>query len=143
MLPHGILETAVYVRDLEAARAFYTGVLGLAVYAEQPGRHLFFRCGRGMLLVFHPDVTANEATTINGSRIPPHGAVGATHLAFTVHEAELDGWRERLTIAGVAIESEVSWPNGGRSIYFRDPAGNSLELATPRLWGLDEVGPDR
>ena len=35
---------------------------------------------------------------------------------------------------GVAIESEVSWPNGGHSIYIRDPAGNSLEFATPDIW---------
>jgi hypothetical protein len=40
----------------------------------------------------------------------------------------------------VAIEHEATWPRGGRSFYFRDPAGNSLELATPRIWGLPEVG---
>jgi predicted enzyme related to lactoylglutathione lyase len=38
----------------------------------------------------------------------------------------------------VAIEKIVDWPGGGRSLYFRDPAGNSLELATPRIWGIGE-----
>ena len=30
----------------------------------------------------------------------------------------------------------VTWPNGARSIYFRDPAGNSLECAEPGLWSI-------
>ena len=138
MSPPGILETAVYCRDLDAARRFYCEVLGLELFAEQRGRHLFFRCGRGVLLVFNPDATASEVTTVNGSAIPLHGATGPSHMAFAVREAELDGWRTRLASAGVAIESEVVWPRGGQSLYFRDPAGNSLELATPRLWGLSE-----
>jgi hypothetical protein len=47
-------------------------------------------------------------------------------------------WRERLTVAGVAIESEFEWPRGGRSIYVRDPAGNSIEFAEPRIWALPQ-----
>ena len=39
--------------------------------------------------------------------------------------------------AGAKIESEVTWPGGGTSIYFRDPAGNCLELAPGRIWGLE------
>ena len=40
---------------------------------------------------------------------------------------------------GVAIEHEQTWPRGGRSFYVRDPAGNSIEFATPRIWGLPEA----
>jgi catechol 2,3-dioxygenase-like lactoylglutathione lyase family enzyme len=138
MHPPAILETALYARDLDAARRFYTEVLGLSVLAEQVGRHVFFRCGRGVLLLFNPDSTSTESTSINNSLIPLHGVTGPTHMAFGAREADLEAWRQRLTAAGVAIESEVHWPNGGRSLYFRDPAGNSLELATPRLWGLKE-----
>ena len=47
-------------------------------------------------------------------------------------------WRERLSAEGIAIEKEVDWPGGGRSIYFRDPAGNSVELASARIWRLEE-----
>ena len=36
----------------------------------------------------------------------------------------------------VPIELETDWPRGGHSLYFRDPAGNSVELITPGLWGL-------
>ncbi|MFO1143760.1 MAG: glyoxalase/bleomycin resistance/extradiol dioxygenase family protein, partial [Amaricoccus sp.] len=52
--------------------------------------------------------------------------------------AELDQWRARLERAGVAVEADFRWPNGSRSIYVRDPAGNSVEFAEPALWGLDD-----
>ena len=38
----------------------------------------------------------------------------------------------------IEIEKDVTWPNGGRSIYFRDAAGNCLELASPLIWGMAE-----
>ncbi|HEY8503875.1 MAG TPA: VOC family protein [Gemmataceae bacterium] len=139
MTPRGVLETVVYAADLGAAERFYADVLGLEVIAHEPGRHVFFRCGDGVFLVFNPGVTSTEETTVAGAAIPLHGATGPGHAAFRVPEAELAAWRERLRERGVAVESEVDWPNGGRSIYFRDPAGNSIELATARLWGLPEV----
>jgi catechol 2,3-dioxygenase-like lactoylglutathione lyase family enzyme len=136
----GVLETVLYVNDLDAAERFYTGVLGLAFVSREPGRHVFFRSGQAMFLVFNPLTTATQTVIINGSRLPVHGAHGQGHAAFRVHEAELPAWRERLRTAGVAIESEVSWPQGGHSIYFRDPAGNSVELVTPAVWGFAETG---
>ncbi|MBX6315944.1 MAG: VOC family protein [Isosphaeraceae bacterium] len=138
MTPHGVLETSVYVRDLDAAERFYAGVLGLPLVGRMEGRHVFFRCGRGVLLVFNPDVTGTEPTWVDGSVIPLHGTQGSGHVAFAIREDEIEPWRQRLAEAGVALESEVAWPGGGHSLYFRDPDGNSLELATPRLWGLDE-----
>jgi catechol 2,3-dioxygenase-like lactoylglutathione lyase family enzyme len=35
---------------------------------------------------------------------------------------------------GIAIEGRTNWRRGGISIYFRDPDGHLLELATPGLW---------
>lgn len=134
----GVLETSVYATDLDAAERFYAGVLGLEVYAREAGRHVFFRCGGGMFLVFHPQATAKGSRLPDGSWITPHGAEGPSHMAFRVREAEFEQWCGRLREAGVAIESEIRWPNGGLSLYFRDPAGNSIELATARLWGLAE-----
>ena len=67
--------------------------------------------------------------------MPPHGARGPGHVAFAATAEELDRWRERLAAAGVAIEADFRWPGSGAlSIYVRDPAGNSVELAEPRLW---------
>ena len=62
------------------------------------------------------------------------------HACFAVPEADLPGWRRRLEAAGVAVVHEQDWPRGGRSFYVRDPAGNSIEFATPRIWGLPEPG---
>jgi catechol 2,3-dioxygenase-like lactoylglutathione lyase family enzyme len=133
MRPGSILESALYAADLDAAEAFYVGVMGLAVLARAPGRHVFFRVGAGVLLIFNP--AATEAPNPGAHLpVPPHGARGPGHLCFAATRAEIGQWRDRLVQAGVAIESEFDWPNGAHSLYFRDPAGNSLELAEPRLW---------
>ena len=126
-----VVETAVYVDDLDAAERFYAGVLGLEVAAREPNRHVFFRVGdRGMLLAFRP------AATLQGTDLPPHGARGPGHFALGVAADDLETWRRRLSEQGVAVEKELTWPRGGRSLYFRDPAGNSVELVTPGVWGL-------
>ena len=91
---------------------------------------LFFRVGDGVLLAFVPEAT------IRGDMLPPHGARGPGHFALGVRAEALDEWRRRLEGHGVIIEKEVQWPRGRRSLYFRDPAGNSVELVTPGLWGL-------
>ena len=135
-----VLETCVYASDLEAAERFYSGVLGLDCSARVPGRHVFFKLPQAMFLVFNAEQTRVTGTMVAGALVPPHGATGAGHVAFTVRDDEIPAWRERLERAGVEIESEVAWPRGGRSLYMRDPAGNCVELASPRLWGLAEPG---
>ncbi len=128
-----ILETCVYASDLDAAERFYGTILGLEVIARAEGRHVFFRCGERVFLVFNPAKTSES-----GSTLPAHGASGATHMAFAVPMEEIASWRAFLERNGVDIESDVTWPRGGRSVYFRDPAGNSIELATPRIWSIAE-----
>ena len=127
-----ILETSVYADDLDAAERFYRDVLGLEVITRVEGRHVFFRCGARVFLVFDP------ARTMEPGLLPPHGARGPGHVAFAASEAELPSWIERLAEHGVEVETDFAWPRGGRSLYFRDPAGNSIELATPRIWGIEE-----
>ena len=133
-----VLETALYTEDLAAADHFYGTVLGLERIAFAEGRHVFYRCGRGVVLIFDRRSTANVPTTVNGASVPLHGASGAGHVALAVPNADLLAWRRHLEANGIAIESEVTWPRGGRSLYVRDPAGNSVELASPLLWGFDE-----
>lgn len=133
MQPRAILEAALYAPDLAAAEAFYGGVLGLPVIARVPRRHVFFRIGTAVLLVFDPEATARPPSNA-ALPVPPHGAHGPGHLCLAASREEIALWRERLAAAGVDIEAEFDWPNGARSLYFRDPAGNSLELAEPRLW---------
>ena len=132
----GVLETTLYVDNLQTAEHFYGNILGLPKIFTVPGRQLVFRCEESILLIFDPTHTERNQMTINGGAIPLHGARGAGHMAFRVSKEQLNAWREHLRAKGVAIESEVSWPNGAHSIYFRDPAGNSLEFATPDIWEI-------
>lgn len=135
----GVLECCVYAADLAAAERFYAGTLGLEVFGREPGRHVFFRCGSAMFLVFDAARTTASPGEVNGVAIPAHGASGPGHVAFRIPEEEFAAWRSRLTGAGIPIEAEVAWPRGGRSLYVRDPAGNSVELATATIWGIPEV----
>ncbi|MHA7969493.1 VOC family protein [Rhizobium sp. CAU 1783] len=132
----GILETALYAGDLDAAEAFYGGVLGLEKVTRHGNRHLFYRCGAGILLIFNPAETTKPVAA-GALPVPSHGATGAGHACFRVRGEEIDAVAQRLRRAGVIIEADFRWPNGARSIYFRDPAGNSLECAEPRLWNLE------
>jgi len=131
MSPLDVLETCLYVDDLQVAEQFYSRVLQLELLSRQQGRHVFFRCGRAMLLLFDARASSVE------SGVPPHGAQGPGHVAFRVPEPELQAWRKHFANCDVVVERVVDWPQGGRSLYFRDPSGNSLELASPRIWKID------
>jgi catechol 2,3-dioxygenase-like lactoylglutathione lyase family enzyme len=131
--PGAILEAAVYAADLDAAEAFYGGLLGLSRLARAGDRHVFYRVGAGVLLVFNPSETARPPGP-GALPIPPHGARGPGHVCFALDGAEISAMRDRLLAAGVEIDSDFAWPNGARSLYVRDPAGNSVEFAEPRLW---------
>ena len=134
MRPAAILESALYVNDLPAAEAFYRDALGLEPITNMAGRHAFFRCGEGVLLLFNPDATAVPPPPGSPLPVPAHGAHGPGHLCFAAGGAEIDAWRSRLEAQGVVIEADFRWPNGARSIYFRDPSGNSIEFAEPSIW---------
>jgi non-canonical purine NTP pyrophosphatase (RdgB/HAM1 family) len=132
--PTHVLESVLYAKDLEAAERFYGDLLGLERMTREPGRHVFFRCGPGTVLVFNPEATARGGAN-PALPVPPHGATGPGHLCFAADAAELDSWRRKFEAVGLAIEADFEWPQGGRSIYVRDPAGNSIEFAEPRIWG--------
>ena len=130
----GILESALYCEDLVAADAFYGGLLGLKKVSEMEGRHLFYSCGQGQLLVFKPSETIQPIDS--DLPIPTHGSQGSGHLCFRASLEEIEGWINKFKSAGIEIESDFTWPNGARSIYVRDPGNNSIEFAEPKLWGF-------
>ena len=126
-----VVETGLYVHDLQSTTSFYHGILGLPVLMVEEDRHVFFRVGdSSVLLAFLPETTAK------GETLPAHGAKGPGHFALGIPKESLEDWRDHLHRHGIAIEQEVRWPRGGVSLYFRDPSGNSVELLTPGLWGL-------
>jgi len=127
----GVLETSLYAHDLDAAAVFYGQILGLDLVSQEDNRHVFFRCGEQMVLLFNP-----AATTDPDGTLPPHGAKGPGHVAFRVSEDDLKAWGKRLQEHGVEIEKEMAWGDAGQSIYVRDPAGNSVELAPAQIWPL-------
>lgn len=136
-VPQRALEIALYAENLDACAEFYAQVIGLERGPEVPGRHVFFRLGEeGMLLLFNPKATMLP-TDNPDMPVPPHGATGEGHLCFSADRAAIAAWRERLRVAEAVVEAEFDWPNGARSLYCRDPAGNSIEFAEPRLWARD------
>jgi catechol 2,3-dioxygenase-like lactoylglutathione lyase family enzyme len=136
MKPSGILETILYAPDLDAIEDFYRRVLGLEPFAKAEGRQVFYRCGDQMLLIFNPAATEVAPGADAKVPVPSHGARGPGHVCFRASGAEIAAWCAHLEGQGIAIEADFEWPGGGRSIYFRDPAGNCLEFAEPRIWGL-------
>jgi catechol 2,3-dioxygenase-like lactoylglutathione lyase family enzyme len=133
----GVLEAAVYVDDLDAADSFYGELLGLERIIRVDGRHVFFRCGQTVVLAFVAGAT-EQPPGQGALPVPPHGARGPGHICFAVPDADLDAMVDRLTGQGIAIESDFHWPHGPRSVYVRDPAGNSVEFADAALWSKTE-----
>jgi catechol 2,3-dioxygenase-like lactoylglutathione lyase family enzyme len=136
--PHAVLETSLYVADLDRAVAFYENILGLRRINEgyfEGGRGAALQVGSGpsVLLLFRADITRI------GGILPAHGTTGAGHVAFRMEPKEHDTWRQRLREHGVAIEKEFAFGNAPPSIYFRDPDGNSLELAVASIWALKDA----
>ncbi len=132
MIRH-LLEAALYCDDLAGTAKFYREVLGLAQHSGDDRLVALDASGKTVLLLFARGASRKGIAFPDGN-IPPHDGSGPTHLAFAVDESELDAWEARLTSAGVTVESRVRWTRGGRSIYFRDPEGHSIELATPGVW---------
>ena len=129
----GILETSLYVADLARSAAFYRDVLGFRALFE--GRRLIaMDAGRqGVLLLFPNNAEIRDVTDAGGT-VPGHGGTGRLHLAFAVSTESLPEWREKLSAHGVALTGEYKWQRGGVSLYFNDPDGHVLELATPGIW---------
>jgi catechol 2,3-dioxygenase-like lactoylglutathione lyase family enzyme len=132
---NAVLETALYVDDLDRAVRFYRDVLELKPLYQDSRLTAFSVGGRSVLLLF-PRGGALETVHMPGGTIPPHDGAGPLHIAFAIAKDELAAWEERLGANKIAIEGRTTWKRGGESIYFRDPDGHLLELATPGLWAI-------
>jgi len=130
-----VIETSLYVNDLERAARFYEDVLGLPALTADSRFRAYDVGGRSVLLIFLRGATL-ETVHMPGGTIPPHDGHGPLHIAFAIPADELPDWEQRLDEHGVGIEGRTKWARGGVSIYFRDPDRHLLELATPGLWTI-------
>ena len=132
----GLRETALYTDDMVRAADFFGRVLGLATLVATERLTAFDAGAGGVLLVFPRGGATADVSTEAGT-IPGHDGSGRLHMAFRIAADAYEDWRTHLTREGVAIRAEMTWSRGGRSLYFDDPDGHVLELATPGLWAND------
>jgi catechol 2,3-dioxygenase-like lactoylglutathione lyase family enzyme len=128
-----VLETALYCDTLRRTADFYMRLLDTRPMLDS-ARLVALDAGGGTVLLLFQRGYTNEPLETSEGTIPPHDGSGPTHVAFAVDIADISAWETRLTALGVEVESRVSWSRGGRSLYFRDPDGHSIELATPGTW---------
>jgi len=133
--PHinGVVETCLYSNDLPRSVRFYQDQLGLRLLESGERLCVFSVADKQVLLLFRSGGTLEPLPTPGGV-IPPHDGAGQLHVAFAVSKEEFPAWEKHLAARGVPVESKVSWPSGGQSLFFRDPDHHLLELGTPGLW---------
>jgi catechol 2,3-dioxygenase-like lactoylglutathione lyase family enzyme len=136
------VETCIYSSDLEKMKDFYINTLGPEFVSEEKDRYAFLKAGQSMLLIFNP----NKTLVSNGSngiiQLPIHGAItppSIIHFALEIEKQNYDTAKQILKERNIKIEKEVTWGKGTNSIYFRDPAGNLVEIITPSSWPVDNV----
>jgi catechol 2,3-dioxygenase len=121
--PDRIGHVVLKVRDLERSKKFYAEVLGLQIMKVEPSIRMAFFASSGR---DHHEIAAIE---IDGNAIDSQpNAVGLSHVAFRLRDEEhLRAAYAELKRHAVKIISGV---NHGvtKSIYFRDPDGNLLEV---------------
>jgi catechol 2,3-dioxygenase-like lactoylglutathione lyase family enzyme len=132
----GLKETALYVADMSRARAFWEGVIGLKPMLAADARFCAYDVAGQHVLLLFTERSSTAAQHLPGGVIPPHDGSGPLHVGLSVDASELPAWQAHLAAHGIPIESTVTWPRGGRSIYFRDPDQHLVELLTPGVWPI-------
>jgi catechol 2,3-dioxygenase-like lactoylglutathione lyase family enzyme len=124
----GILESSLYVEDLDKSTKFFVGLFGFQVMVGDARiRALRVKDGQVLLLF-------KRGASLSENQFPTHDGSGPLHLAFSIQATEFAEWEERLKSHGIAIEQVKQWEPGGKSLYFRDPDNHLLELVTPGCW---------
>ncbi len=131
----GVLETALYVDDLDRASRFYEELFGLTRIAGDHRLRAYSVAGRSVLLLFKRGAS-NCVTQLPFGTLGPHDGSGPLHMAFAMPVEDLAEWEQKLTAHAITVETRIQWPRGGTSLYFRDPDQNLLELATPGIWSI-------
>jgi catechol 2,3-dioxygenase-like lactoylglutathione lyase family enzyme len=130
---HGIVETCISASDLSRSVRFYQDVLGLRLL-ERLDHLCAFAAGKHQVFLIFLRGAMVEPVLMPGGLIPAHDSRGQAHFAFSISKEDFPAWEKHLTAMGIPIESKVDWPAGGKSLYFRDPDDNLVEVATPGIW---------
>lgn len=130
-----IIETALYVNDLDIAQQFYAQTFQLEVMVKSDVLVALNIGDQNTLLLFKRGASL-QTKYLSGGEIPPHDASGRIHVCFAIDQQDMPAWKERLARAGIPLEGRTEWPKGGSSIYFRDPDQNLVELLTPGCWSI-------
>ncbi len=125
----GILETVLYVDDLDRSARFYQSLFNFEIVDTSERLCALAVASRQLLLLFKK---GKSATRSPGA----HDGDGRLHLAFGIPVAELAAWETRLLQHEIVIEEKRQWERGGASLYFRDPDLHLIELATPGVWSV-------
>jgi catechol 2,3-dioxygenase-like lactoylglutathione lyase family enzyme len=133
---NGVLETSLYVDDLDRASSFYEDLFGLSRIIEGDARLRAYSVGGRSVLLLFKRGASNCVTQLPLGKMGPHDGSGPLHLAFSISIEDLSRWEKVLAERGIAVESRVQWPRGGTSLYFRDPDNHLVELATPGVWSI-------
>ncbi|HEY6642128.1 VOC family protein [Povalibacter sp.] len=113
--------TVIFARNMPAMRAFYGTTLGFPLHKTLGSQWLEFRVGSNLLALTERGVIFNDPA-------PPEGAL-SLQLAFRVAPSEVATCAATLTKRGVQIMSgPTDQPWGHRTLFFRDPDGNVLEI---------------
>jgi catechol 2,3-dioxygenase-like lactoylglutathione lyase family enzyme len=129
----GVVETAISVADVAASARFYAELFGFDKLIED-SRICALAVAPGQVFLIFLRGGSTTPLQTGGGMIPPHDSQGQQHFAFGIPAEDFDSWCSRLRARKIAIESIVTWPLGGRSIYFRDPDHHAVELLTPGVW---------
>jgi len=131
----GVLETSLYVDDLERASRFYEEVFALTRMFGDDRLRAYGVGDRSVLLLFRRGAS-NRVTQLPFGTLGPHDGHGPLHFAFSIAGDELAVWEQHLCLHKIEIENRIHWPRGGTSLYFRDPDNHLVELATPGVWSI-------
>ena len=134
----GVVETALYVDDLERSGRFYEGLFGFRLLMSEDRMRAYSVADKQVLLLFKVG-GSTQPSPMHGGVIPPHDGRGTLHMAFAVSPDEVEPWKRQLEEKGVALESQVHCGDDGPlgdSLYFRDPDGHLIELITPGCWEI-------
>ena len=133
---NGVLETQLWVEDLERSLRFYQEVFECQQIDGGPDRLIALSIEDRQVLLLAKKGASTQPMKLPGGTIPPFDGEGQSHLAFSISPDQVANWEEWLGKKSIEIESKVSWMRGGTSLYFRDPDGNLLELGTPGIWTI-------